>query len=392
MPQKIEQNIFKLYLIKISKWFSLIMPIIVLFYTDNGLSMTQIFLLKSVYSVGMLVFEIPSGYFGDVWGRKKTLIVGTLLVTLGFSFYSFSFEFWQFLLAELVLGIGQSFISGADTAMLYDTLKEKNRENEYLKIEGRVTSAGNFSEAIAGILGGLLATISLRIPFFFQAAISAIAIPAAFLLVEPRYSIEKRIAGLHDVIKVVKYAIIDYKQLRYFILFSSLIGAATLTFAWFIQPILIQIDFPVVLFGVLWTLLNLTVGTSSIFAYRIEKRFTQQQTLKYLYIAISAGFILVGLFISIWIIPLMFLFYMVRGVATPVLKDYIHVLIDSQVRATVLSLRNMFIRIIFAVVGPLLGWLTDLYSLQTGLILAGGFFFILGTIFYVSIYKLNKKA
>jgi MFS family permease len=321
MPRKIEHNIFKLYIIKIAKWFSLIMPIIVLFYTDNGLSMTQIFLLKSVYSVGMLVMEIPSGYLGDVWGRKKTLVAGAILATLGFSLYSFSFVFWHFVIAELILGIGQSFISGADSAMLYDTLKSKNRDKEYLKFEGRVTSIGNFSEAIAGILGGLLATISLRTPFFFQAAVSAMAIPAALSLVEPKFSIEKRVVGLRDVLKVVKHAMVDYKKLRYFILFSSLIGAATLTFAWFIQPVLIQIDFPVALFGVLWTMLNITVGTTSIFAYRIEKRYTQQQTMKFLYMAISAGFVLTGLYISIWTIPIMFLFYMVRGVATPVLKD-----------------------------------------------------------------------
>lgn len=180
MPSKIAHNIYKLYIIKIAKWFSLIMPIIVLFYHENGLSMTQIFLLKSVYSIGMLVLEIPSGYFGDVWGRKKTLIVGTLLTTIGFSFYSFSFIFWQFMIAELILGMGQSFISGSDSAMLYDTLKNEKRKGEYLKFEGRVTSIGNFSEAIAGIFGGLLATISLRTPFYFQAIISAAAIPAAF--------------------------------------------------------------------------------------------------------------------------------------------------------------------------------------------------------------------
>jgi hypothetical protein len=42
----------------------------------------------------------------------------------------------------------------------FQAIHYKNRKSEYLKYEGRVTSVGNFSEAIAGILGGLLATIT----------------------------------------------------------------------------------------------------------------------------------------------------------------------------------------------------------------------------------------
>ena len=392
MAQQLHHNIFKLYIVKTAKWFSLIMPIIVLFFQENGLSMTQIFLLKSVYSVGMLVLEIPSGYFGDVWGRKKTLIVGTLMTTLGFSIYSFSFVFWQFMIAELILGMGQSFISGSDSAMLYDTLKAEKKEGTYLKYEGRVTSVGNFSEAFAGILGGLLATISLRTPFIFQAFVSAAAIPAALTLIEPALTSEKRVASFKDILGVVKFAMVDYRKLRYFILFSSLIGTATLTYAWFIQPFFIAVKLPLPIYGVIWTLLNLTVGTSSIFAHRIESRFSQKQTTGFIYLSISIGFIVTASCISIWALPVLFLFYIVRGVATPVLKDYINILIDSDVRATVLSLRNMFIRINFAVIGPLLGWFTDRYSLRTGLLVAGFFFLVSGTVLFYFSYSSKKSS
>jgi MFS family permease len=386
MEKSINYNIYRLYIIKTAKWFSLIMPIVVLFFQENGLSMTQIFLLKSVYSVGMLAFEIPSGYFGDVWGRKKTLVVGTLLLAAGFSVYSFSFHFWQFLLAELVLGIGQSFISGADSAMLYDTLKARNRESEYLKYEGRVTSVGNFSEAFAGIVGGLLATISLRTPYVCQFFISALSIPAALTLVEPSLGMDKRVAGMKDILRVVKYTLVDHSVLRNFIFFSSLMGSSTLTYAWFIQPFLIEVKVPVALFGVIWTLLNLTVGVFSIFAHRIERNFTQKRTSGFIFLAISSGFILTASFISVWAMPVLFLFYVVRGVASPVLKDYINTLIDSDVRATVLSLRDMFIRIIFAMTGPVLGWITDNYSLKSGLMIAGLFFLVSGAVLYYFTY------
>ena len=56
------RNLFALYLIKLSKWFSLVMPIIVLFYEEQGLGLHEVFVLKSVYSVAAVTLEIPSGY------------------------------------------------------------------------------------------------------------------------------------------------------------------------------------------------------------------------------------------------------------------------------------------------------------------------------------------
>ncbi|MFR3853028.1 MAG: hypothetical protein ACLTXP_13030 [Odoribacter splanchnicus] len=65
-----KKNILALYFIKVSKWFTLVMPVIVLFYEENGLGLKDIFLLKSVYSVAVVAFEIPAGYLADVWGVK----------------------------------------------------------------------------------------------------------------------------------------------------------------------------------------------------------------------------------------------------------------------------------------------------------------------------------
>ena len=56
-------NIWKLYLIKISKWFMVFMPILVLFMQDNGLSLQAVMTIQAIYSLGVAVFEIPSGYF-----------------------------------------------------------------------------------------------------------------------------------------------------------------------------------------------------------------------------------------------------------------------------------------------------------------------------------------
>lgn len=84
----------------------LYMPIVKLFYEENGLDNFQLFLLHGVYSLVIALLEIPSGYAADIWGRKNALIMGTTFGSIGFAIYSFTYGFWGFLLAELALGVG----------------------------------------------------------------------------------------------------------------------------------------------------------------------------------------------------------------------------------------------------------------------------------------------
>jgi MFS family permease len=259
--------------------------------------------------------------------------------------------------------------------MLYDSLKAENRENEYVKYEGRITSGGNFAEALAGVAGGLLASISLRTPYYFQIVVAAIAIPAAYFLKEPQHALERTHLKMMEIISIVK---LTYQQpeMRSAIMISSFTGAATLTYAWFVQPYFQKAGVPISVFGILWTLLNLSAGVFSMFSYRIERFLGKKNSLLFIVIFISLGFILTSLEISLIGIAILFGFYMVRGLATPVLKDYINQYTDSKVRATILSVRNLEIRIIFAAVGPVLGYLTDTFSLQTALMVTGITYFV----------------
>jgi MFS family permease len=370
------KNIPRLYVIKISKWFSLVMPIIVLFYHNNDMGMQEIFLLKAIYSLAVVFMEIPSGWMADVWGRKKTLVLGSILGSLGFLIYCFSYGFLAFAVAEIILGIGHSFVSGADSALLYDSLKADNKTDKYTREEGRITSVGNFAEAIAGVLGGFLAAISFRTPFYFQFAVAAMAIPAALTLIEPKFKSSGQAQTIKKLIQNIKGTFVSNQNLRISILLSAVTGTATLTFAWLVQPFFKAIDLPVEMFGIFWTALNLAVGVSSIFAHKVEQFLGKRNSLLVIVILVAAGYFLSGIAISYWGIAFLFLFYLIRGLATPILKNYINQYTESEVRATMLSVRNFIIRITFAVIGPLLGWITDNISLNYAFLLAGGIYLI----------------
>jgi sugar phosphate permease len=102
-------------------------------------------------------------------------------------------------------------------------------------------------------------------------------------------------------------------------------------------------------------------------------------------------YILTGLTAGYLGIFFILIFYIFRGVATPVLRDYINRYSDSDSRATILSLRSFLIRGFFAILAPLFGWFSDKYSIQQALMLAGGIFFIFSLTISFLIVFTNRK-
>ncbi len=370
--QRYRNNISLLYIIKFSKWLMLIMPVVALFYNENGLSELNIFILQAVYSASVACMEIPSGYLADIVGRKKTLVLGALLGTLGFAIYSMSNSFEGFLLAEIILGLGGSFISGADTAMLFDSLDAMGERELYLHFEGRITSMGNFAETIAAVCGGIIAAyMGYRSVYIAQTAIASIAIPASLLLVEPPEGERIGQPGLRHILRICKHALYENRKLASAIYQSSVTGTATLCMAWTCQIFFVSKNFDEAIITPLWVILNLTVGVISAYATNTQKLLGERLSLLVIIFYVPLTYILLGLLPTIPAIISLYLFYMVRGYATPVLKNLTNQHCNSSVRATIFSIRSLIIRFGFAALGPAIGWMAETSTLSTGLVGAG---------------------
>lgn len=372
MPRTLFTNIYCLYLIKLSKWLMLIMPIVALFYTDNGLDDFDIFLLQAVYSFSVAVLEIPSGYMADVIGRKKSLVIGSLLGTLGYGIYSLSSGFYGFLCAEMILGLGGSFISGSDSAMLYESLKAMKRKDWYFRLEGRITSLGHFAETIAALCGGFIAAyLSYRSVYITQTFIAALAIPASLYLLEPPRDKHISRPGWGHIITVFKQSLVHNKKLSSTLLFSSLIGTCTLCMAWTSQVYFVNMGLTEKSITPLWILLNLTVAVVAAFAVKVVEKVGRRTAILMVMIVIPSGFILLGALALLPALVALFIFYAIRGYATPFLRDLVNQYCASETRATVLSMRSLIIRTSFAVLGPFIGSLSADYSLLFALKLSG---------------------
>lgn len=377
-------------MIKASKWLMLFMPTIVLFFKDNGLNLEEIMTIQAIYSITIALIEIPSGYVADVLGRKNSMIIGTFFGFIGMFIYSFAEGFWGFLPAALSLGIGQSFVSGSDTALMYDSLATINQKDKFIKYEGRSIALGNFAEAIAFIIGGFLAEISLRTPFYYQTGIAFIGFLIAFLLIEPPVSKLTHKNPWINIKYIIHYSLIKSKPLKWNIIYSSVIGATTLVMAWFSQPYFVALKMEVKYFGIIGAILNLAVAITSFYSHHIEEKWNSSKMLTFFLIFLSACYLLLGNILNYWGLLVLFIFYMVRGICTPVLRDYINRFTPSEMRATVMSIRSFMIRTIFAICSPFLGYLADIYSIQIAFQVATIIFFSIGGISLI-FYLRNEK-
>jgi len=383
----IKHNIIKMYFLKGVLWFMLSMPIIILFFKENGLSLTEIMTLQGAYSLTVALFEVPSGYLADLFGRKACIVFSTIFSFIGFLFFCFFSGFYYFLIAQILVGFAGSLISGSDSALIYDTLLQTNNKDDYAKIEGRNYAIGNFSEATAGIFGGFLAVSSIYLPVYVQTAFIFLSIPIAFTLVEPEIkNITSSKNSLQSIFILVKSTLFESSKLRWLIVYSSAMGVATLSMAWFSQPFFIAIDLPLVLFGIFWALLNFSSGISSYNSHYFSNKFNYK-SLIYFSVIMSLSFFLLGFSIISYGLFFIFIIYFLRGIVTPILRNEINKITSSNIRATVLSVRSFIIRVSFAILAPVLGFIAEHNSLSIT------FYFlaiVVGFSTLLSAFKLNK--
>ena len=386
----IKSNIWKMYLYTFFISLSFFTPVIVLFWQDNGLSLTKIMLLQSIFSIAVVVLEIPTGYFADVFTRKRALVIASFSVFFSMLVYGFSSNFYQFLIAEILWAVGMSFISGTDSAFIYDTLKDIKREKEYKKIQGNVFYYGFIAMALAHISGGFIGKVNFRYTFFVTLPFLFLMIILSFTLKEPeRHKLIFKKGYLSELLKIIKFSIIKNKKIRWLIIYSAVIVGFNGAVLWFYQPYMKLTGLDIVHFGFVFAAFQIVAAVSSKYAYNIETRLGRKHSLIMLVILIGISYLLMGHFVYLFSFSFAFIQQFVRGFYKPVITDYINNLISSDIRATVLSAHNLMGKLFYALIIPFIGYIADVYSLIQSLIVLGITSLIIGIIVLIILHK-NK--
>ena len=159
-------------------------------YMSQSLPLDQVIELSAVYYLSVFLLEVPSGYFSDRIGRRRTLLIAATALIASFSCFIVGAGFWWFAAGQFLLAMGIAMQSGTDTAFLYDSLKTLGREDEYAGREAKAEQWGLTMLAIATLSGGVLGMIDLRLAYVFSLCSASVMLLLVWRFTEPAHADE----------------------------------------------------------------------------------------------------------------------------------------------------------------------------------------------------------
>ena len=365
-------NIWKIYVYRILLGMIFSVPTIVLFWQNHGMNLTDVMTLQSLFALAMVLFELPSGYFADIAGRKTTLVLAAAGCLMAICIYSQGTCFTHFLTAEICFAFGFALISGADAALVYDTLQVLGRENEFQKIFGRLFFISLFSFGVSSIIGGFISAINIRWSFYATIPFFAAAVMVALALEEPpRQKLQAKTGYGSELIQILKYCFFENHRLCRLILFSGLVLGLNNAAVWFYQPYFAYAGLPIAWFGVAFASYQVVAAVCSAWAHRIEKKIGETYSLILLVLFVGSGYFLMANAVFLLSFTFAFCHQFARGYSRIVLTDYVNQLTTSDRRATVLSVQNLVMRLFYAMLLPFAGRIADTTSLVEALNILG---------------------
>ena len=316
-------------------------PILITYIIHIGqMPLADIYLMESIVVLSLIFLEVPSGALADLIGRKKTIVLGGvfgLFDIIWFSCANSPFDIW---VANFLWIIGFSLKSGADSALIYDSLKILNLEKEYKRIEGRSFSTRLLLFAFGSIVAGLLAEINLRLPVLLSSVGVAISLFASCFFKEPNSIEEYSFKEQLNLMKISFLFIINHLEVKWLVGFSSLIALTSKIWFFTYNPYFELVSLDLRYYGVIFFLLNIIAWLSSRYAYLVEKFISEKMIIITIITLLAVPILLMGTFVILPAVSLVLIQNFVRGFSRPFFQDFINSRIESKNRATVISIKS----------------------------------------------------
>jgi MFS family permease len=204
-----------LYLAAFFQGLVLWYPVEKLFMRSIGFSDALIGLMIAVYSAVMILTEIPTGILADRWSRKGVLMLSSVMLALSALAGGFSHGIALFTVSASLWGMFFAMYSGANDAIVYDTLEEDGHHPDlFEKAYGRVRTIDSVALVIGSLVGGLVAAIyGPRVTFFLTipSALASILVLAKFR--EPTLHKQKAAMLLTTHIRATLRAVLSHREL-----------------------------------------------------------------------------------------------------------------------------------------------------------------------------------
>ncbi|MDD4053024.1 MAG: MFS transporter [candidate division Zixibacteria bacterium] len=346
------------------------LPIYALFFLARKLDFSIILYLYAIDTVFQTLLEVPSGVIADRIGRRPVLMLGALAQAAGYLMIAFGGGIPLYVVGMALHGIAMAFVSGADSAFIYDTLAAAGRENEFTQIEGRAYMYNLFAWGAAGLLGGFVAAQSLTAPFVLSAVTSLLAFFVMGTCIEPpRRMIRSSTRQLAaEAIGVVR----RNPRVRAIIIFSSILFGLLLVGHKFSQPYLQMTGIDLKLFGVIYFVWLMFAAVSSNYSDRIEKRLGRMVYFLMLPLLAGLPFLYWGWRQSLFGVVVALTHQFVWGSLRPQMAGLINAEVAASVRATALSMAGLGSSLVYVLAALLLGGVADHQGLPAAMSYLGG--------------------
>ena len=379
-------------------------PYLLIFLMDKGITLFQIGILISIREIIINVFEIPSGFIADYFGRKKELYFCFCFYIVSFIFFFFTNSFAIAIIAMIFFGLGEAFRSGTHKAMIYTYLDNKGWEKEKTFVYGRTRSYSLIGSVFSSLIGILIILLVPSLNLVFLFSVIPYILDFILIITYPKYLDARDREAKINIKGMFKGFINNFahnKTLRH-ILIEEGVFEGTISFIKdLIQPILESIimvsgivilaslspdDNLHVILGIVYAVLNLIGSLASRKAYAIKGKKSNMTCLFIIHLSLAICMAILALVSKnpILVFIVYILIYILFNIRKPIYVDEIDDYIEKSVRATALSLSSQLKSLFLIIVAPLLGFIADKYGISVIMI-------ILACLFIVSLPLLISK-
>lgn len=355
---------------------SFIWGINTIFLLSAGLSNFQAFLANAFFSLGEVIFEVPTGVIADTFGRRVSYLLGGLTLTLSTLLYLYMWNihgpFWGWAFSSILLGLGFTFFSGATEAWLVDALHFTNFKGSLDGVFAKGQVVGGVAMLSGSLLGGIIAQLTnLGVPYILRAIVLMLNFATAlFLMKDLGFKPRKMDHPIHEMNKIFISSIdngLKNPPVRWLMIAAPFTTGVSFYIFYALQPFLLKLygnPKAYAIAGLVAMLSALAQIVGGIFASRVKNYFKKRTSAMFLGIFISAlMLILVSLTNNFYIaLSIIFVWGFIFAAVGPIRQAYINGIIPSEQRATVLSFDSLMGSAGAIGIQPILGKAADLYG------------------------------
>jgi MFS family permease len=365
---------------------SFIWGINTLFLLDAGLSNTEAFAANAFFTLGQVIFEVPTGVVADTRGRRfsfmlgaGTLLVSTLLYLLMWNLHA---PFWGWALASMLLGLGFTFFSGATEAWLVDALAATGFSGSLESVFGRAQVIGGGAMLVGSVGGGFIAQATdLGVPYIVRAAMLGVTLVVAWWFMHDLgFTPERGVSPATAVRTVLRGAVdggLRNRPVRWLMLAAPFtVGVGFYAF-YALQPYLLELYGDPTAYGIAGLAAAVVAGAQIVGGLTVPwvRRLFKRRTDALILGGVLAVVLLAAMGLTtsfVLALTLMTVWCLIAAMETPLRQAFINGLIPSQQRATVLSFDSLIGSTGGVVAQPALGRTADLFSYGTSYVVAAG--------------------